>query len=484
MPKTIRNKKRGSKQNLRNSRKKMINGGFIFDNVDIPNTGHVKIKINDGMTEAKKTTSSTVRLYNKKLRRLQIYNTGIKRFNSEYKPGNKTDNKSDPFVTFYAVSQGKLALSRAVGIEGTETQTNKAIKSLANVALYSAAATVPYLAVASATNMLRSSTKSDLRNDFGRSECYTPQPTYSFIERGLLDIFKENRILCSTACYIDVIGGTLKLKDTASGTFYGTNYNGLYAYIVFAFTDFNAATAYGSSWKIKVLGYYSLNNLKGGSINEVYNDLPVDAKYETIKNPNLNKDVSLFDISKKNQEFWYNLIPYVHVSFTTTFKELNDRLYLNYRYSTLVNLDKNADGTMNENIEKYNIPTNTRYAIPLTAGPLPTPLPSRRTIKIRPPPSQNTFVRQNPVPLQNPRPMGSSSYDTQLQRLNAMRAQLRSTIPRSLPLNQILSNNQPQQNVNPFAGLSVDRPPPKPFKTPLEQERNAMDAYLRASSKR
>jgi hypothetical protein len=81
--------------------------------------------------------------------------------------------------------------------------------------------------------------------------------------------------------------------------------------------------------------------------------------------------------------------------------------------------------------------------------------------------------------------MSSSSNDTQLQRLNAMRAQLRSTRPRSLPLNQILSNNQPQQQpVDYFAGLSVDRPPPKPFKTPLEQERNAMDAYLRASSKR
>jgi len=362
MPKTIRNKKRGSKRNRRNSRKKMMKGGVFFDNVDIPNTGHVKIKIKGKSGSMQQSTAffknSTVNLYNDALRRLQIYNTSIGRYND--------DNVVENFITFYAVSQGKLAFARSANtfgfnvdektghLDGKHSSGGPMVTAAAGLATGVGSVLLTPL------NMTSSYTKSDLRNDFGFSNCYNPQPTYSFIEKGLLSIFSDKQIICSTACYIthDATKNIFQINTTISSSSFGFRTKGKFAYIVFKFVVFAPADAFGSSWIIEVLGYYPLTNLvddktmENKRINNIFTKLPQNATY--IVPPQTNVSVT-----KKNEEFWYNFIPYVHPSFTDRYNNLHSQNQVN----KLENVDKD-----NLKIGMYNVMPNTRFAIPNKDG--------------------------------------------------------------------------------------------------------------------
>jgi hypothetical protein len=356
MPKTIRNKKRGSKRNRRNSRKKMMKGGVFFDNVDIPNTGHVKIKIKGKSGSMQQSTAffdnSTVNLYNDALRRLQIYNTGIKRYND--------DSVVENFITFYAVSQGKNVTKR-IGYDRTGSLSER-VTTGANVAI----TTSLTAGLAPAALLLSSGTESDLRNDFGRSDCYNPQPTYSFIEKGLLSIFRDKQIICSTACYIThyAKNNIFQINTTISSSSFGFRTKGKFAYIVFKFVSFAPADAFGSSWIIEVLGYYPLTNLIGDAkmenkrIDNIFTKLPQKATYNVIQ-PQPPSNTINTRVTKKNEEFWYNFIPYVHPSFNETYETLHSQNQVN----KLENVDKD-----NLKIGMYNVTPNTRFAMPNDLG--------------------------------------------------------------------------------------------------------------------
>jgi hypothetical protein len=316
MPKTRRLAK---KRSLVNSNlpvnKTRKTGGVIFNNIDITQNGHVKVKIHrdkgffstNAFMGSKASyvanfrkffysEESVVQLYNSSLRSLKIKETKILR------PDDDGKMAEEP-VTFYAVSQGKLTYNsfkqslpnapslpslpslpsrQRVGRKPTKTEIGVGV-GLGTVATGSAAAMVVYgtaaltagltataiaatpvgwglLAAAPVGGLayrLSKYIKSDLRNDMIHRACYTIQPTYSFIDRGILNYFATNKILCVSSCVIKsedkrnlkierTILKSQAKKNTYSFQFSDRKKTNLddYGVIFFTFTEFNDKTRF------------------------------------------------------------------------------------------------------------------------------------------------------------------------------------------------------------------------------------------------
>ena len=306
------------KQNEPNNKTRKT-GGVIFNNIDITQNGDVKIKIysppsnigrymwnSDTLRKMFYSEDSIVRLYNKDLRSFFIAGTEIER------PDNEDTSKKANAITFYAVSQGKLTykalttskeVKRYSGgaqdiIQGSKNAFNTTTPVVTGAIVAAAAAKGlavttgivatgalgispvgwAALAGAAAGATFRASKylKSDLRNDMPYKACYTIQPTYSFIDRLLLNYFVENQILCMSCCVLDVQGNVVSINRTIQNDqklnknfqFSGrkaTNLNN-YGVIFFTFKSFNDnARLYESAGSVYKTG---VNILSGVSKNQ------------------------------------------------------------------------------------------------------------------------------------------------------------------------------------------------------------------------
>jgi hypothetical protein len=282
-------KRNGINHNI-STNKTRKTGGVIFNNIDITQNGDVKIKIfsspstigsymwnSDTLRKMFYSEESIVRLYNKDLRSFFIKGTGIVR------PDNEDTSRNADAITFYAVSQGKLTYralttSKKVKRYSGGVQAYDVIQSATPVVTGSfaaaAAATAAAKGLAVATGVVATGAlgitpvgwaalagaatgatfraskylKSDLRNDMPYKACYTIQPTYSFIDRLLLNYFVENQILCMSCCVLDVQGNVVSIKRTIKNDQNNKNFQlsgrktpnlNKYGVIFFTFKSFN-----------------------------------------------------------------------------------------------------------------------------------------------------------------------------------------------------------------------------------------------------
>lgn len=303
-------------KNTRSTKKK--GGSYIgLGNVEIADSGHVKIKINDGTNATQKfglgiltkvgVSKSNITLYDSSLRRLKIFGFEIPRSN------NTIDNKNTDYVTFYGVSNGKF-------------------------------------------NPLDES-PSLLEND---KECYSIQPRYSFIDSRLLSRFADDHVLCFSKILFNEKKNNLRVFGTEEEPDFDDNY-GFEVLISFIFEFFNKSKyRFGQNWRIKIVKAVKITPTKNGV------GFPIYTNYEDLKN-------NLYEIStaRKYEKFWFNLRPaFVGLDRLTSLDKTKtaDMEQLN-NIETLLTPDEDQlmfkkNGTLNSNM----IPVNNSNFFNKTSG--------------------------------------------------------------------------------------------------------------------
>jgi len=289
-------------------------GGIVWNNINITQYGHVKIKIPFTLLY-NPTDASITNLFNPALRDLRIYGLTPEMFNR------KADDLSNKYVSFYSISFGKTKEAifgkngALVGTGGLGFIFSFILSSVASASVAAAgvlagpvgwALIAGFGATAITTTAIYGET--DLRND---KLNYRIKPTYSVIDSNVLKMFAKQNVVCCSACKIRKTDGGYEIKRVTHNykinnktgepqlTFYSnrSSSDGIetieqeyknYKFIVFKIVSFSNAISSSSHtrrdflsgvsknrWKIEIIQMYNIemNNA------DLIADLEQDVKF-------------------------------------------------------------------------------------------------------------------------------------------------------------------------------------------------------------